>query len=299
MENPTDKPLSQTFGIPAAREGSVKNNESEILLLKRRTNELFSILGGGAASLFPPGLVTMFAGETPPGAWLLCDGSAVSREDYPGLFEAIGVSYGSGDGSTTFNLPNFQQRFPRGASDAASVAQLGGESSHLHAVTVADGSNAHTHSFSMSDSGGTSSAGGHYHSVSVGNGGSGTTSNSGSHAHSSTTNSGGGGDTGQPSSTFLGRTTGSLSVVSNFHTHTIPTHSHTMNNPSAGLHNHDVFNHSHGASSGSNGDHSHSFSVSDSGTTGAASVATHSHTASSATQDHLPPYVTINFIIKT
>jgi microcystin-dependent protein len=47
-------------------------------------------------------------------AWLMCDGSAVSRTTYANLFATIGTKYGSGDGSTTFNLPDFRGRVPVG-----------------------------------------------------------------------------------------------------------------------------------------------------------------------------------------
>lgn len=55
----------------------------------------------------PTGAVLHFAGITPPEGFLLCDGSEVSRVTYAKLFEVIGELYGSGDGSTTFNLPNY------------------------------------------------------------------------------------------------------------------------------------------------------------------------------------------------
>src|SRR6476646_8181745 len=55
--------------------------------------------------IVPLGSVVKFAAAIPSG-WLLCDGSAVSRVTYSSLFAYIGVLYGVGDGSTTFNLPN-------------------------------------------------------------------------------------------------------------------------------------------------------------------------------------------------
>lgn len=56
----------------------------------------------------PVGGIMQFGGTTAPTGWLICDGSAVSRTTYAELFSAIGTSYGSGDGSTTFNLPNLK-----------------------------------------------------------------------------------------------------------------------------------------------------------------------------------------------
>lgn len=71
------------------------------------------------ATLFPPGLIAPFAGpkDKIPAGWLLCDGSAVSRSQFSNLYNAIGVSWGTGDNSTTFNLPDLRGMFLRGVSD--------------------------------------------------------------------------------------------------------------------------------------------------------------------------------------
>ena len=63
----------------------------------------------------PVGMIISFAGGigTPPG-WLICDGAAVSRTTYSALFNALGVAFGAGNGSTTFNLPNLKGRVPVG-----------------------------------------------------------------------------------------------------------------------------------------------------------------------------------------
>lgn len=65
----------------------------------------------------PPGTMIQFAGSAAPSGYLWCDGSAVSRTVYARLFAAIGTLWGSGDGSSTFNLPNSQGAFFRGAGD--------------------------------------------------------------------------------------------------------------------------------------------------------------------------------------
>lgn len=59
-----------------------------------------------AAALVPAGVISMYAGSVAPSGYLLCDGSAVSRSTYSALFAVIGTTYGAGNGSTTFNLPN-------------------------------------------------------------------------------------------------------------------------------------------------------------------------------------------------
>lgn len=70
------------------------------------------------AILFPAGIIVPFAGEVEniPFGWMLCDGSAISRADYANLYNAIGVCWGIGDGSTTFNLPDLRGMFLRGVS---------------------------------------------------------------------------------------------------------------------------------------------------------------------------------------
>jgi phage-related tail fiber protein len=65
--------------------------------------------------------VAYFARSTAPIGWLKANGAAVSRTAYSDLFNAIGTSYGSGDGSTTFNLPDFRGEFLRSWSDGSGV----------------------------------------------------------------------------------------------------------------------------------------------------------------------------------
>jgi hypothetical protein len=63
----------------------------------------FSTVGGSSA---PAGTMAPYAGSSSPAGWLLCYGQTVSRTDYAALFLAIGTTYGAGDGSTTFGLPD-------------------------------------------------------------------------------------------------------------------------------------------------------------------------------------------------
>ena len=58
-------------------------------------------------SEFPVGSIVATGGTTAPTNWLFCDGAAVSRSTYSDLFNAIGTFYGSGDGSSTFNVPDY------------------------------------------------------------------------------------------------------------------------------------------------------------------------------------------------
>ena len=70
----------------------------------------------------PTGVVQPFAGSTAPSGWLLCAGQAVSRSTYADLFSAIGTTYGAGDGSTTFGLPDLRGRVVAGEDDMGGTA---------------------------------------------------------------------------------------------------------------------------------------------------------------------------------
>jgi microcystin-dependent protein len=78
----------------------------------------------------PVGVINMFAGSTAPLGWLICDGSAVSRSTYSDLFSVIGTTYGEGDGSTTFNLPDLRGRIGVGKdsndTDFDTLGETGG-----------------------------------------------------------------------------------------------------------------------------------------------------------------------------
>ncbi len=69
----------------------------------------------------PTGAIFSFPKSTPPTGYLECDGSAINRTVYADLFALIGVTYGAGDGTTTFNLPDYRGQFLRGFDNAAGV----------------------------------------------------------------------------------------------------------------------------------------------------------------------------------
>lgn len=69
----------------------------------------------------PTGMISAF--HTVPEGWLQCNGAAVSRTTYAALFAVIGTKYGSGDGSTTFNLPNLHHKFIEGTNTTSEVGQ--------------------------------------------------------------------------------------------------------------------------------------------------------------------------------
>lgn len=78
-------------------------------------DKLNLVAGSTNFSDAPVGAIFPFGGTDIPVSFLLCDGSAVSRTDYEDLFNVIGTAFGTGDGSTTFNLPDLREAVPKGA----------------------------------------------------------------------------------------------------------------------------------------------------------------------------------------
>jgi len=72
------------------------------------------------------GTILPWSTVTPPSGFLECDGAAGSRTTYAALFAVIGTTYGVGDGSTTFNVPNLQDNIPMGRSGTKALASTGG-----------------------------------------------------------------------------------------------------------------------------------------------------------------------------
>ena len=73
------------------------------------------------SNLTPAGTVGYFPAQTPPSGWLKANGDLVSRTTYAALFAVIGTTYGAGDGSTTFALPDLRGEFVRGFDDGRGV----------------------------------------------------------------------------------------------------------------------------------------------------------------------------------
>ena len=130
--------------------------------LTEKANTDFSNLSANAsAMLFKPGMVIPYAGTSAPSGWLLCDGSAISRTTYSALFSAIGTTYGVGDGSSTFNLPNFQGRYLKqgtvGTYGAESLPNITGSFNLVLPIGptegVALGATAYTGAFSATRTG--------------------------------------------------------------------------------------------------------------------------------------------------
>jgi microcystin-dependent protein len=152
-----------------------------------------------SALAVPPGTVLAVARSTAPDGYLKCNGAAVSRTTYAALFAAIGTTWGAGDGSTTFNLPDLRGEFLRGWDDGRGV-----DAGRAFASSQAGEIQSHTHTAS------TGSAGAHSHTtptgLAVGAGSTGlpstgsnntanVSSTDGAHTHSVTINNAGGSET--------------------------------------------------------------------------------------------------------
>lgn len=128
---------------------------------------------------FPPSLATPvgssvdYWGTTAPNGWLFCAGQAISRTTYSALFTALGTTYGEGDGSTTFNLPDCQGRVVAGKDDMSgtSANRLTDQSGGLDGDTLGDTGGSETHTLteaqlaSHTHTGTTASNGAHTHTV--------------------------------------------------------------------------------------------------------------------------------------
>ena len=117
----------------------------------------------GAASwnaVPPVGVITAYAGTTAPTGYLICDGAQVSRTTYAALFAIIGTTYGAGNGSTTFNLPDLSGRVPVG-KNAGTFSTLGAKAGEeTHTMTVNE-MPAHKHTTSVNSASDESSIGGY------------------------------------------------------------------------------------------------------------------------------------------
>lgn len=137
------------------------------------------------SSAVPVGTIIAYGGtSTPSGGWLPCDGSAVSRATYSALFTAISTTWGAGDGSTTFNVPDFRRRTAVGSGGTGTgvLGNATGNTGGAETVTLSiTEMPAHTHAnqqgFSASSSGGTVQGAGAAFSTSGSTGGGGAHNN--------------------------------------------------------------------------------------------------------------------------
>lgn len=105
-------PIALLLGATAVLQASVPNEfKTGDTLTAQSLNENFQALH---LRTVPAGTIAVFGGAAPPPGWLLCDGSEANRLDDADLFNAIGIAWGGGDGTTTFNVPDLRGVFLRG-----------------------------------------------------------------------------------------------------------------------------------------------------------------------------------------
>lgn len=167
---------AQRTGISSPAEGLLVYQTDGAAGFYYYTGSAWTNLTSGGTGGVPSGTIMAYAGSTAPDGWALCSGGTVSRSANASLFAAIGTTYGAGDGSTTFNLPDLRGRaiFGKdnmGGSTASRLTSAGGidgttlgatggaqtvtlsESnlpSHSHSFTgtsVTTSSNSHTHTY--------------------------------------------------------------------------------------------------------------------------------------------------------
>lgn len=285
----------------------------------------------GGFDLIPPGVMMPYAGSTAPDGWLLCDGSAISRTTYANLFAVLSTTFGSGNGTSTFNIPNTSGRAIVGAGIGARDGESGtgvisggtsltartlGSWAGKESTTIVSanlpththGLNSHTHTITIANSSPTSGGpSGGSDSASAGIGSpspSGTASTSITHSHTS-------GYSGwhehrlyfvtdAASGTAKARVSASGNSLSNTGITTYESsHNHTIDDTNP-YHNHDMSDHRHSSDhSHGLGGHTHTTTHGHSGTTDGPSTAstTDGGFANNAI-NNLQPILVLNYIIK-
>jgi microcystin-dependent protein len=228
-----------------------------------------AIVGGNAPKVnLPAGVILPFAGGVIPSNCLHCNGQAIVRADYELLFQAIGTTWGVGNGTSTFNIPDLRDRALYGAGNVVGFAATDGRAAgsrggpfHHHPFSgTTDNAGYHGH--------GMDGAGWHSHSVSGG------TDGAGNHSHLTR-------DDGTPTGAQGGSPTGASGTAR-----------YTVQDPR--YYTNSDGSHSHGISGSTSGDGDHSHGVHGEGE--------HGHNFSGDTAggyDDKPSYAGINYIIAT
>ena len=119
----TDKVANEAISFAKLNKSSVATVDD---VLNKVAQKIVSadVLAAALSQTVPPGTISMYAGRTVPEGWLVCNGATYRRDRFPRLFAAIGTIYGAGDGSTTFAVPNIDQRFFEATTNTAEVGKM-------------------------------------------------------------------------------------------------------------------------------------------------------------------------------
>ena len=119
----TDKVANEAISFAKLNKSSVATVDD---VLNKVAQKIVSadVLAAALSQTVPPGTISMYAGRTVPEGWLVCNGATYRRDRFPRLFAAIGTIYGAGDGSTTFAVPNIDQRFLEATTNTAEVGKM-------------------------------------------------------------------------------------------------------------------------------------------------------------------------------
>lgn len=155
-----------------------------VTVLTQDNISLISVATPPAPAAVPTGAILPYGASSAPSGYLLCDGTAQSRTTYAALFAVIGTTYGIGDGSSTFNMPDMRGRFAFGLATSGTGNALGATfgaidhthtgPSHTHTVSGTTANDSGAAAGIQSGSGGVCAAEPHTHTFSVTSGASGT-----------------------------------------------------------------------------------------------------------------------------
>jgi len=287
---------SELTSDPTADEGTLYYNTFTDEL-KVKGASTWSALGAATTTEMPTGSVITWTGSpsAPPSGWLLCNGAEVSRSTYSSLFAITSTYFGVGDGSTTFNLPDFRALSLVGAISSNAGVAVGnssktwtvGTNDPFTSLSHSTDTWAHTHTFSDDSQGGHTHALDHATSTTFS---SATTISGHAHTYTATCATNGHSHTlgalGASSGTVSVNSGADITVAVNAHTHTVPSiaggnsHTHTVTEScsTTGGHTHTYTGStpSYTGTSGSSGTHSHG------GTMAADGAASHTHDSHSA-----------------
>jgi microcystin-dependent protein len=238
-------------------------------------------LSGGVSDPFPTGIIIFHASATIPSGWLACNGTSVLKSSYANLYTVLGPNAFGTDTSTNFFLPNFIDLFPIGVSGTKALNATGGSTTHVHgnvaiSTTTSNESLVHDH---------TTTSGNPDHSHSNSNA---TVSNANDGDHNHGIN---GANTAGATSNNTANTGGGATVNAS--------HTHGINAPSTNGGG-GVAHNWNGMSTGNiaGGVTSHNHSVTSTGVTSHSHTGSHP-TAASTSGTHTPPFLVVQFIIKT